>query len=215
MIDREKLFSEERSRRILETAIELAEKGGFSAVRLRDVAEKAGVALGTVYKRFQSKEDMLVAALEMQMEQLETHVITEHIGGEGPVERVVSLLTLFTAWFCSRPKLARAVLRAMSAGEPALSNKIVSFQKRVDAFIVGALRNEDPAPWLDVEEELPVEDDEIQLAHMIQSLWFATMVGWSARLHTEKEVVRQVEEATWMLVLGQEAYLKHKEEMNS
>ena len=153
--------------------------------------------------------------LSQEMEQLETHVITEHIGGEGPVERVVSLLTLFTAWFCSRPKLARAVLRAMSAGEPALSNKIVSFQKRVDAFIVGALRNEDPAPWLDVEEELPVEDDEIQLAHMIQSLWFATMVGWSARLHTEKEVVRQVEEATWMLVLGQEAYLKHKEEMNS
>ena len=67
MIDRENLFTEERSRRILETAIELAEKGGFSAVRLRDVAEQAGVALGTVYKRFQSKEDMLMAALEMQM----------------------------------------------------------------------------------------------------------------------------------------------------
>ena len=38
---------EDRSRRIVETAIELAERGGFEAVRLRDVAAHAGVALGT------------------------------------------------------------------------------------------------------------------------------------------------------------------------
>ena len=36
---------EERSRRIVETAVELAEQGGFEAVRLRDVAAHAGVAL--------------------------------------------------------------------------------------------------------------------------------------------------------------------------
>ena len=36
---------EERAKRIVETAIELAEAGGFEAVRLRDVAAHAGVAL--------------------------------------------------------------------------------------------------------------------------------------------------------------------------
>ena len=39
---------EARAQRIVETAIELAEKGGFEAVRLRDVAADAGVALGTL-----------------------------------------------------------------------------------------------------------------------------------------------------------------------
>lgn len=207
MIDKEKLLTEERSRRILETAIELAEKGGFSAVRLRDVAEQAGVALGTVYKRFQSKEDMLVAALEMQMEQLEMHMITSQLTGDTPVERVVSLLSLFTAWFCGRPKLARAILRAMAAGEPVLSDKIVAFQKRIDALIVGALRGEDPSPWLSEEGELLFAEHEVQLAHMIQSLWFATMVGWSARLHTEKEILKLIQDATRVLYLGQEAAL--------
>ncbi len=58
---------EERSRRIVESAVELAEKGGFEAVRLRDVASHAGVALGTLYRRFRSKEDLLLAALELQI----------------------------------------------------------------------------------------------------------------------------------------------------
>ena len=58
---------EERSRRIVDAAIELAEQGGFEAVRLRDVAAHANVALGTLYRRFRSKEDLLLAALELQL----------------------------------------------------------------------------------------------------------------------------------------------------
>ena len=57
---------EERTRRIVATAVELAEEGGFEAVRMRDVAAQAGVALGTFYKRFSSKEDLLIAALELE-----------------------------------------------------------------------------------------------------------------------------------------------------
>ncbi|MGH0031401.1 MAG: helix-turn-helix domain-containing protein [Myxococcota bacterium] len=56
---------EERSRRIVGAAIELAEQGGFEAVRLRDVAAQANVALGTLYRRLRSKEDLLLAALEL------------------------------------------------------------------------------------------------------------------------------------------------------
>lgn len=203
MIDRENLFTEERSRRILSTAIDLAEKGGFSAVRLRDVAEQAGVALGTVYKRFQSKEDMLMAALEMQMNQLESHVIAEHIEGETPTQRVVSLFELLTAWLCEKPKLARAVLRSMAAGEPALSDKIASFRNRIDAFIVGALRDEDPGPL--IENAKLISASEIQLAHFVQGTWFAALVGWSARLHSDEVVVEQVRDVTELLLLGQVA----------
>ena len=69
---------EERSRRIVATAIDLAEKGGFEAVRLRDVAADAEVALGTLYRRFRSKEDLLIAALELETEELERR------GGQHP-----------------------------------------------------------------------------------------------------------------------------------
>jgi AcrR family transcriptional regulator len=50
-------------RRIVDAAVELAESGGFEAVRLRDVAERSDVALGTLYEYFRSKEDILLLAL--------------------------------------------------------------------------------------------------------------------------------------------------------
>ena len=76
------LEQEERTRRIVATAVELAEEGGFEAVRMRDVAAHAGVALGTFYKRFRSKEDLLVAALELESEQLGKR-LSKKMNGEG------------------------------------------------------------------------------------------------------------------------------------
>src|SRR5512147_3180818 len=60
-----------RMRRIVDTAVDLAEQGGFEAVRLRDVAERSDVALGTLYKYFRSKEDILLFALNEEIERLE------------------------------------------------------------------------------------------------------------------------------------------------
>ena len=44
-------------------AVRLAEQGGFEAVRLRDVASHAGVALGTLYRYFGSKDHLMASAL--------------------------------------------------------------------------------------------------------------------------------------------------------
>ena len=60
-----------RMRAIVDAAVALAEKGGFEAVRLRDVAEASGVALGTLYKYFRSKEDILLFAVHEEAEKLE------------------------------------------------------------------------------------------------------------------------------------------------
>ena len=57
--------------RILETAIELAEKGGYENVRLRDVAAQAEVALGTLYRYFPSKIHLLVSALLVELERIQ------------------------------------------------------------------------------------------------------------------------------------------------
>jgi AcrR family transcriptional regulator len=59
-----------RLRRIVDAAIALAEAGGFDAVKLRDVADASGVALGTLYKYFRSKEDVLLFAVNEDSEQL-------------------------------------------------------------------------------------------------------------------------------------------------
>ena len=59
-----------RRRRVLDATLALADKGGFEAVQMRDVAAEAGVALGTVYRYFSSKERLLLEANVGQVEAL-------------------------------------------------------------------------------------------------------------------------------------------------
>ena len=41
--------------------MKLAAEGGYDAVQMRDVAGEAGVALGTIYRYFASKDHLLAA----------------------------------------------------------------------------------------------------------------------------------------------------------
>jgi AcrR family transcriptional regulator len=78
----------DRRDRILDVAIDLAEEGGFENVRQRDVADQAGIALGTLYKSFSSKEDILVAALERETQNLERKMEAKPAEGDTPAERL-------------------------------------------------------------------------------------------------------------------------------
>ena len=100
---------DERTQRIIEVAIELAERDGFDAVRLRDLASKAGVALGTVYKRFSSKDDILAAALEMQVARLRETIIASPIPGDNPQRRLHTFFHVATSALATQPKLAAAI----------------------------------------------------------------------------------------------------------
>ncbi|ORA85044.1 TetR family transcriptional regulator [Mycobacterium malmoense] len=52
-----------RRAKIIDAVTDLIGEAGADAVQMRDVAQRAGVALATLYKYFSSKEDLLVAAL--------------------------------------------------------------------------------------------------------------------------------------------------------
>ena len=129
---------EERARRIIQSTIELAEEGGFEAVRLRDVASRAEVAMGTLYRRFRSKEDLLVAALELETRILEERIRLRPPKGASAVERAVQFFAITTRGMLRRPNLTRAMLKAAAAGEPALARKVSVFHDLMLRMIVGA-----------------------------------------------------------------------------
>jgi TetR/AcrR family transcriptional regulator, cholesterol catabolism regulator len=63
----------DRHRRILDATLALASKGGYEAVQMRTVAERADVALGTLYRYFPSKIHLLVSALAREFERADAH----------------------------------------------------------------------------------------------------------------------------------------------
>ena len=174
---------EERARRIIESTIELAEEGGFEAVRLRDVAARAEVAMGTLYRRFHSKEDLLVAALEQETRMMEERVRQRPPKGGTASERAVSFFVITTRGMLRRPNLSRAMLKAAAAGEPALARKVGLFHDMMRRMIVGAFRGE---PVLSGDET--ITDRERLLGDVLNQIWFAVMVGWSGGLETQASI---------------------------
>jgi len=190
---------EERARRIIETTIELAEQGGFEAVRLRDVAAHAGVAMGTLYRRFSSKEDLLVAALELETRAMETRVRQRPPKGANASERVVSFFLMATRGMLRRPNLSRAMLRASAVGEPALARKVGVFHDLMQRMIVGALRGVPVEPG-----DLSMTDRERLLGDVLNQIWFAVMVGWASGLQSQTSIHERMR-ASVELVLDEKA----------
>lgn len=183
---------EERSRRIVMAAIELAEQGGFEGVRLRDVASHADVALGTLYRRFRSKEDLLLAALELQVGSLEMRFLDSPAKGESPLDRVHGFFGSTTEAMCSRPQLARALVRAVVAGGPELSMRVASFNSRMEALIAGALRGD--------AGEAPPSERERRLGQALLRVWFASLTGWASGLHGVPEIVQDTYSAAELML---------------
>src|SRR6476620_49271 len=127
-------MSKQRRNKILDAAVDLAEEGGFDNVRQRDVAANAGVALGTLYKNFRSKEDLLSAALEREAEHLERRMEDNPAKGDSPLERVLTVFQLMTRGLCRKPNYARAVLRAMASGVPEVAANVAAYQGRVNGI---------------------------------------------------------------------------------
>ena len=188
---------------ILDVAVALAEEGGFENVRQRDVAAKAGVALGTLYKRFRSKEEILCAALEREAAQLERRMEGNPALGKTQLERLAAFFNTMTRGLLRKPKFARAVVRAMASGEDGVAKTVASYHGRITGLIIAAMRGVGRLSFADAGTKPPTVE-EIQLAALLQQIWFAALVGWSAGLIGPGDVTEQVKTAAHLLMRGME-----------
>ncbi|AXO15776.1 TetR/AcrR family transcriptional regulator [Thalassospira indica] len=60
----------DKNRRILEAATILFRDVGYDSARIEDIAEMAGVSVGTFYNYFKNKGDILMATVSMEVEEV-------------------------------------------------------------------------------------------------------------------------------------------------
>jgi len=191
----------ERERQIIESAMQLAEQGGFEAVRLRDVAASSGVGLGTLYARFRSKEDLLLAGVSQEIDKLRDVLEVVPIPGDTPLSRVTWFFTLTTRTLLQRPNFAGAVLRSLGAGDERSAAAVIGFHTRVTRLITSTMRGLPPSAL----EEAALDAAEERVGLLLQQVWYATLVGWQAGMHTEAQVIEHVGEAAALLLAGLES----------
>ena len=75
----------ERRKRILDATMAIASKGGYEAVQMRAVADRADVAVGTLYRYFPSKVHLLVSALGREFTRIDAKTDRSAVAGGTPV----------------------------------------------------------------------------------------------------------------------------------
>jgi AcrR family transcriptional regulator len=103
----------QRRKRILQAAAALASRGGVEAMQMRTVAERAGVALGTLYRYFPSKMDLVVAVVNEEMDTLEASLDRRPPSSGTPAGRAVEVLMRATRGLMREPELADALIRSL------------------------------------------------------------------------------------------------------
>jgi AcrR family transcriptional regulator len=107
----------QRRRRIVQTAAALAVRGGVEAMQMRSVAERAGVALGTLYRYFPSKMDLVVAVVTEELDLLESGIVRRPPTAASPSGRAVDVLLRATRGLMREPELADALVRSLIMAE--------------------------------------------------------------------------------------------------
>ncbi|MEI7931676.1 MAG: TetR/AcrR family transcriptional regulator [Alphaproteobacteria bacterium] len=111
--------------KVLAAARELFVEIGYETATIRMIAERAGVATGSVFTTFPSKVSILRAVMDERLEKLfqELDAVAPHLRGP-TVDRLCSILAVHYDFEMRRPKLFTAFLAAnfdWPEGEPVIT----------------------------------------------------------------------------------------------
>jgi AcrR family transcriptional regulator len=108
----------ERRERIIEAGLSLLRSHEHHQIQMKDVAAEAGVALGTVYRYFQSKDHLFAEVLAHWAGRLQVNVERRPMRGSTNAERLTDVLQRSMRAFQSWPQLARVVMSLEDSGDP-------------------------------------------------------------------------------------------------
>lgn len=176
-----------RRERVVRAALELGAEGGYDAVQMRDVASRAGVALGTIYRYFPSKDALLLAVMVEWLGDLERRVTRRPPTGSTTVERIMDVIGRALRTMDREPRLTAAVIAAMTAGDPAS----VSAIEEVTRAIARILRAAFPAG---VDPDL-----EAAAAKVLGHVWWSATISWANGMGDIAWVEGEVREAAELI----------------
>lgn len=165
----------------------LAAEGGYDAVVMRDLAEQANVAVGTLYNYFTSKDHLLAAAWVEWSTELEDRIAGRPPRGDAPADRVIDVLGRMSRSLELQPKLVSAILTAANSHEP----EVVELDRQVSEIIWrmigGALQLDDP-------------DTQARVTEVLAHVWHSALLGWINGGRTMDEVVGAIDNAAHLLL---------------
>ena len=185
-----------RRAQLIEAVIDLVREVGPGVIQMRDVAERSGIALGTVYRYFSSKEHLLAVALCDWQERLTRRVLMPRAGDEAEAsedltERVLSYVRKEIRGFARNPKIAELMVQVHVSSDPYARDALVRMGAINDQVMEKLLEGVPP------ERVGPIK-------YALGAVLMNSLTCWVTGTTTLADMTHQIESVT-LLVLGHAA----------
>lgn len=149
--------------RMLEAAAELATEKEFSRVQMHEVAKRAGVAIGTLYRYFPSKTHLFVAVMVEQIDQIEDNLARRPTVAAGGKDAIYEVLVRSTRALLRRPALSNAMIQSSSTANAATVPDATKIDRAFQKIVMSAAGIEHPT------------DEDQTAVRLLMQLWLGVI----------------------------------------
>jgi len=177
----------ERRDRIVESGLRLLRTNDHHQIQMKDVAADAGVALGTVYRYFQSKDHLFAEVLAAWGSELRTNVERKPLKGNTNAERLTDVLHRSMRAFQGWPQLARVVM-ALEASEDPFTREIFArnMARNIDVYVEAVQGLPDPLT--------------LDVVRVATSVFDLQLRQWVVGAQSIAEVYDRIARAVWVIL---------------
>src|SRR5437660_5476043 len=147
--------------RVLRAAQELIEEGGYAGAPVAAIAERAGVAAGTLYRHFESKQELFVEVFRAvcAREERAMRAASAQMASDAAAERLEQVLATFAERALRNPRLAWALIA--EPVDPLVDAERLAYRERYAAVVAAELEG------AIVAGELPAQNVELTAAALV------------------------------------------------
>ena len=149
---------------------------GYQSTQVGDITRAAGTGVGTFYRHFDDKEDILTAILEPLFDTIRARFLSlrEGIETRTPLEQFASIrenFRIILTELTTRPALARTLFRSGFGVNPAIDGLVWRFQTRIAGDLVEDFRRGEAAGLFRIPQPLVLAQSLVgmvlQVAHVM------------------------------------------------
>lgn len=182
-----------RRERMVEATLELAIEGGWDAVQMREVSARSEVAIGTLYRYFPSKENLLVSVMLEQIRALADRLGERPARASAGARRVDEVLQRANRSLQAFPPVTTAMIRALVSGNTDVAPVVGRVRDEMRGLLASAYAGGDD-----------VSDADLLRIDLLTDVWLATLISWISGTAEPEVVQPRLTEAVEVLLADRE-----------
>jgi AcrR family transcriptional regulator len=152
------------------------------------VADRADVAVGTLYRYFPSKVHLLVSALGREFERIDAKTDRTTFTGGTPYQRLNAMVSKLNRAMQRNPLLTEAMTRAYVFADASAAGEVDHVEKIIDSMFARAMSDGEPT------------EDQFHIARVISDVWLSNLLAWLTRRASASDVSKRLDLAVRLLL---------------